>query len=210
MSVTIASSISSDSTNEALSAGEKAQAGALPADFKDLYESALQSLQQMLRDVFAEVGASEADLDSGADSGMDTQSAAGALAAYMHENGINTLDPNQLYQLANNRHTGTPSDVSAAAAFMLENSDTFNQIETHDMPSADGIAGVADFDWAAQGGFDEEDQASGSDQSGETSFSIVDLEQAEEEEREANDQAVFGKADVFSQTNQSAMVDSVN
>jgi len=31
-------------------------------------------------------------------------------------------------------------------------SGTFNQIETHDVAGSDGIAGVNDFDWAAQGG----------------------------------------------------------
>jgi hypothetical protein len=123
-----------------------------PADFESLYESALQSIQQMIQQVFAEDGTTEAELDGNAGSGMTAQSASGALAGYMHDNGINTLDPNQLYQMAYNPAPGTPSDVSAAAQYMLQNADTFNQIETHDVAGADGIAGANDFDWAAQGG----------------------------------------------------------
>ncbi|TAM85169.1 hypothetical protein EPN42_16015 [bacterium] len=125
------------------------------ANYEALYESALQSIQQMLQQIFAEEGSRDASgVDSGVqtDSGMTAQSASGALASYMHENGIGALDPNQLYQMAYNPKAGTPSEVSDAAKFMLENPDTFNQIETHDVAGSDGIAGVNDFDWAAQGG----------------------------------------------------------
>ena len=125
------------------------------ANYESLYEAALQSIQQMLQQIFAEEGSLDTgSVDNGAqaDSGMNAQSASGALASYMHENGINTLNPNQLYQMAYNPKAGTPSEVSDAAKFMLENPDTFNQIETHDVAGSDGIAGVNDFDWAAQGG----------------------------------------------------------
>jgi len=81
--------------------------------------------------------------------------AAGALAAFMHEHSIATLTPSKLYQLAFNPPAGTPSTVSQAAKFMLGNPDAFNQIETHDVAGSDGIAGVNDFDWAAQGGLDK-------------------------------------------------------
>ncbi len=125
------------------------------ANYEALYESALQSIQQMLQQIFAEEGSLDTGgVDSGAqtDSGTTAQSASGALASYMHENGINSLNPNQLYQMAYNPKAGTPPEVSDAAKFMLQNPDTFNQIETHDVAGSDGIAGVNDFDWAAQGG----------------------------------------------------------
>ncbi|RDV00452.1 hypothetical protein [Trinickia dinghuensis] len=125
------------------------------ANYDAIYDSALKSIQQMLQQLFAQEGpidAGGADSSDQSGSGMTAQSASGALASYMHENGINTLDPNQLYQMAYNPKSGTPSAVSDAAKFMLENPDTFNQIETHDVAGADGIAGVNDFDWAAQGG----------------------------------------------------------
>lgn len=83
---------------------------------------------------------------------MSVQSAAGALSSYMSQNSVWTLDPSQLYQLAYNPKGGTPATVSQAAKTMLENSDAFNQIETHDAPGTDGIAGASDFQWAAQGG----------------------------------------------------------
>ncbi|WP_411378216.1 hypothetical protein [Burkholderia thailandensis] len=85
---------------------------------------------------------------------MTAQSAAGALASYMSQNDVSTVDPDKLYQLATNPPSGTPKDVSLAAKFMLDNPDTFKQIETHDAPGADGISGVANFQWAAQGGLD--------------------------------------------------------
>jgi flagellar capping protein FliD len=123
-----------------------------PFDFQAVYQSTLQSLQQMMQQVFAEDGITEAELDGNTGSDMTAQSASGALAGYMHQNGIQSLTPNQLYQMAYNPAAGTPPDVSSAAQFMLQNPDTFNQIETHDVPGADGIAGANDFDWAAQGG----------------------------------------------------------
>ncbi|RIV44710.1 hypothetical protein D2W70_29030, partial [Burkholderia pseudomallei] len=85
---------------------------------------------------------------------MSAQSAAGALGSYMSQNGISTVDPNRLYQLAMNPPSGTPEDVSKAAKFMLADPDVFRQLETHDAAGADGISGVANFQWAAQGGLD--------------------------------------------------------
>ncbi|CAJ9006272.1 Uncharacterised protein [Burkholderia pseudomallei] len=74
---------------------------------------------------------------------MTAQSAAGALGSYMSQNGISTVDPNRLYQLAMNPPSGTPEDVSKAAKFMLADPDVFRQLETHDAAGADGISGVA-------------------------------------------------------------------
>ncbi|MGF6768181.1 hypothetical protein P3T18_000651 [Paraburkholderia sp. GAS199] len=113
-------------------------------------------------------GSSDAasSLDSTSSQGamMGAQSAAGALASYMSQNGISSLNPDQLYKLANNPPAGTPSDVSAAASYMLQNPDVYKQIETHDVSGADGVSGVGNFQWAAQGGLD--DMASGSGSSG--------------------------------------------
>ena len=141
-----------------LSPSQSFSADAAVANYEALYESALQTIQQMLQQVFAEDGALDAGGIGGGeqnDSGMTAQSAAGALSAYMREHGIATLDPNQLYQMAYNPAAGTPSEVSDAAKAMLANPDAFNQIETNDVAGADGIAGVDDFDWAAQGGLDQ-------------------------------------------------------
>jgi hypothetical protein len=88
------------------------------------------------------------------------QDAAGTLASYMKQNGISSLDPNKLYQLANNPPSGTPPEVSSAASYMLQNPDVYQQIETHDVSGADGISGVGNFEWAAQGGLDSEPSAS--------------------------------------------------
>jgi hypothetical protein len=93
---------------------------------------------------------------------MGAQSAAGALSNYMSQNGIASLDPDQLYKLANNPPAGTPPDVSAAASYMLQNPDVYKQIETHDVAGADGVSGVSNFQWAAQGGLDQMASGSGS------------------------------------------------
>ena len=125
------------------------------ASYQAIYESVLKSVQKMLQPLVAQ------SMEYIGDSSMSAQSAAGALASYMHENSIHTVTPDQLYQLAYSPKAGTPTDVSDAAKFMLENPDTFNEIETHDWAGPDGIAGVNDFDWAAQGGL----QKGGSTQS---------------------------------------------
>lgn len=151
------------------------------ADYEALYESAMTSLEKMLQSVLGELskigsapdtgasgtrapaqGTQAADATNQAAPSVTTQSAAGALAAYMHEHNVNTLNPDQLYQLAYKPAAGTPPEVSQAAKFMLQNPDTFNKIETHDVAGSDGIAGVNDFDWAAQGGL----SASASTQTG--------------------------------------------
>lgn len=138
----------------------------ITADYEALYASAMASLEKMLQSVLGNLssidsapdtsapaqGTQEADATQGATPGMTTQAAAGALAAFMHEHNVNTLNPDQLYQMAYQPAAGTPPEVSQAAKFMLQNPDAFNQIETHDVPGSDGIAGVNDFDWAAQGG----------------------------------------------------------
>lgn len=145
------------------------------ADYESLYVAAMDSLEKMLQLVLGKLGQIDSAPDTNppagsadttqksaatqksapaqsAPEGMTAQSASGALAAYMHEHQINTLDPDQLYQLAFRPAAGTPPEVSQAAKFMLSNPDTFNKIETHDVAGSDGIAGVNDFDWAAQGG----------------------------------------------------------
>ena len=128
------------------------QAGTQPFDYNSAYQSALQSLQQMMQQVFAQDGITEAELDGNTGSDMTAQSASAALTGYMQQNSVWSLNPNPLYQMAYNPASGTPSDVSEAAQYMLQNPDTFNQIETHDVSGADGIAGWGDLNWAAQGG----------------------------------------------------------
>nr|WP_206956652.1 hypothetical protein [Trinickia acidisoli] len=158
MSVNVSTGSNAQIASLDLSPTDTSPVDAAVANYEAVYESALQSIQQMLQQVFAQDGVTDTgSVDSGdqSDSGMTAQSAAGALAGYMQQNGINTLDPNQLYQMAYNPAAGTPSAVTDAAKFMLENPDTFNQIETHDVSGADGIAGANDFDWAAQGGLSD-------------------------------------------------------
>jgi hypothetical protein len=80
---------------------------------------------------------------------MDTQSAAGALGGFMHEKGMDKIDANGLYKLANNK--SAPPDVQNAAKFLLAHPDQFAKIETNDVKGKDGLSGVGNFDAAAQG-----------------------------------------------------------
>lgn len=77
--------------------------------------------------------------------------ASGTLAAYMHASGLNMVNVNTLYLLANNAFGKPPADVQKAAAFMLEHADVYKTIETNDVSGADGISGVNNFDKMAQG-----------------------------------------------------------
>jgi hypothetical protein len=115
-----------------------------------------QSIQQLEQQVDAMINQALQQSSSSVGQNAMAQSASGTLASYMNQNGIKSLDPNQLYQLANNPPAGTPPEVSSAAAYMLQNPDVYKQIETHDVAGADGISGVGNFEWAAQGGLDSE------------------------------------------------------
>jgi hypothetical protein len=83
---------------------------------------------------------------------MTVQNAAGVLASYMGQNGIDAEDPNAMYQLATNANGSTPPTVQQAAQTMLANPSAYQQIETHDVAGTDGKSGVGNFQWAAQGG----------------------------------------------------------
>lgn len=87
---------------------------------------------------------------------MTAQSASGALDAYMQANNVTVEDPNELYELAVNANGNTPQTDQEAAEFMLQNPGMYEQIETHDVPGADGLSGIGNFQWAAQGGLGAE------------------------------------------------------
>lgn len=144
------------------SLGDDSSMSSLEQEIDQLEQELDQEIEQ------AEQSMGSSTPDSTPSTGMNAQSASGALSSYMSQNGIGSLDPNQLYQLAMNPPAGTPSDVSSAASFMLQNPGTFKQIETHDVPGADGIAGVNDFQWAAEGGLGDttSDASSGDIESG--------------------------------------------
>jgi hypothetical protein len=83
---------------------------------------------------------------------MNAESASGTLASYMDQNGIQKLDTNDLQKLSENKSGDVPPQVQRAAKYMLANPDQYKQIETHDVAGADGISGIGNFQWAAQGG----------------------------------------------------------
>ncbi|WP_153075656.1 hypothetical protein [Paraburkholderia bonniea] len=81
---------------------------------------------------------------------LDAQSASAALLAYMQQNQLPVVNLKDLYHLSLNQLV---NDITRAAAkFMLSHPDTFEKIETHDVPGDDGISGQANFSWAANGG----------------------------------------------------------
>lgn len=77
--------------------------------------------------------------------------ASGALAAYMHANGKNAVNVNDMYLISKNASGKVPADVQKAATFMLEHAEVYKTIETNDVSGADGISGVNNFDKMAQG-----------------------------------------------------------
>ncbi|KKX26160.1 hypothetical protein [Rhizobium sp. LC145] len=76
------------------------------------------------------------------------------LVEYLKENGKSAINARELSELANNANGGVPSDVSAAAAYMVRHEDVFASIETHDVAGEDGLSGVWNFEWAAAGGLE--------------------------------------------------------
>lgn len=130
--------------------------------FDSSFSSEDQSIQQLEQQVDAMINQVLQQSSSSVGQNAMAQNASGTLASYMNQNGIKSLDPNQLYQLANNPPAGTPPDVSAAASYMLQNPDVYKQIETHDVSGADGVSGVGNFQWAAQGGLDQTVSGNGS------------------------------------------------
>jgi hypothetical protein len=97
-------------------------------------------------------GSVDGSTTSGSTGGMSAQDAAATLSSYMSQNHISSMTPDSLYSLSQNSSGNTPPEVSQAATYMLQNPSTYNQIETHDVAGADGIAGANDFQWAAAGG----------------------------------------------------------
>jgi len=74
------------------------------------------------------------------------------LVDYLQEHGKSAISADELSQLAGNQSGNVPSDVSAAADYMVRHTDVYTAIETHDVPGADGLSGVWNFEWAANGG----------------------------------------------------------
>lgn len=131
-------------------------------------------------------GGEDSDDESDDESNLNAQSASGTLAAYMDQHKIGSLNPNQLYALAYHPPANTPSTVSDSAKWMLQHPKAFNKIETHDVPGADGIAGVNDFQWAAQGGLGTHHHhhcggGSGGDKLGQIFALLEELEELETE-----------------------------
>ncbi|GKS91768.1 hypothetical protein [Acidovorax sp. SUPP2539] len=103
---------------------------------------------------FAARGGYDAQLqDSAPESAvpMNEQAASGAIAAFMRQNHVPSIDPNTLFQLAKRPNSDTSPTVSAAAKFMLQNPESYRQIETNDGGAADGLSESDDFEAAAQG-----------------------------------------------------------
>ncbi|CAM4007597.1 hypothetical protein [Bordetella muralis] len=78
--------------------------------------------------------------------GMTPQSAAGALAGYMNQHDISSMDPNELYKLAMNKDGNVPPMVQEAARTMLANPEALQN-----MAGADGKLGAEEAGNAAQG-----------------------------------------------------------
>lgn len=74
------------------------------------------------------------------------------LVDYLKQEGKSAIHADELAQLANNSTGSVPAEVSAAASYMMRHSSVYTAIETHDVPGEDGLSGVWNFEWAAEGG----------------------------------------------------------
>ncbi|GHB21421.1 hypothetical protein [Salinicola rhizosphaerae] len=93
--------------------------------------------------------ASSASYSSFEDQLTSTQSSK-ILADYVKDHG-GAVWKSDLQKLADNASGDTPSEVSAAASYMLSHPDVYTTIETLDNPNADGLSGHWNFSDAANG-----------------------------------------------------------
>ncbi|KAF1004811.1 MAG: hypothetical protein GAK32_02737 [Pseudomonas fluorescens] len=92
------------------------------------------------------------NFSSAFDAKLDTAKSSKTIADYMRQKGKSAITKQELSQLANDTSGKVPKDVSDAAKYMERHPDVFTAIETHDVPGADNLSGVWNFDWAAAGG----------------------------------------------------------
>lgn len=76
------------------------------------------------------------------------------LVDYLKQEGKSAINADELAQLANNSTGSVPAEVSAAASYMMRHTSVYTAIETHDVQGKDGLSGVWNFEWAAEGGLD--------------------------------------------------------
>ncbi|MBC3423424.1 MULTISPECIES: hypothetical protein [unclassified Pseudomonas] len=86
------------------------------------------------------------------DNRLDTAKSSQVIADYMRQTGKSAITKDELDKLADNKSGNVPANVSDAAKYMQRHPDVFTAIETHDVPGADNLSGVWNFDWAAKGG----------------------------------------------------------
>jgi hypothetical protein len=97
-------------------------------------------------------------LNSGMAAGADkagrespAMQAAGAIAGFMHQNGLDTMDANKLFAMARNDKGEVSKAVQKAASMLLAAPKLFQAIDSHGRPGADGKAPLHNFDQSAQG-----------------------------------------------------------
>lgn len=88
------------------------------------------------------------------DQNLNIAKSSKTIADYLRQEGKSAIHAKELSHLADNTKGSVPTDVSAAAAYLVAHPDVYTAIETHDVPGADGLSGVWNFDWAAKGGLE--------------------------------------------------------
>lgn len=97
---------------------------------------------------------SQANQASSFEQKLNAAKSSKVIVDYLKESGQSAINESQLEKLANNQQGDVPSDVAAAAAYMVRHEDVFTAIETHDVAGQDGLSGVWNFEWAANGGLE--------------------------------------------------------
>ena len=83
---------------------------------------------------------------------LDSAKSSQILVDYLKGKGKSAININELKAVADNKSGDVPKDVQSAAAYMVRHEAIFTAVETHDVAGADGLSGVWNFEWAAEGG----------------------------------------------------------
>ncbi|RJE89477.1 hypothetical protein [Paracoccus onubensis] len=98
--------------------------------------------------------AASSSVNSAFDNHLTIAKSSKVIADFMASTGRSAISKQDLQNFAGNSSGNVPSDVSAAASYLLKHEDAFTAIETHDVPQKDDYSGVWNFEWAADGGLD--------------------------------------------------------
>lgn len=107
-------------------------------------QSSLQKELQKLQTEQSNVGTNQ---------GQTIQSSSQTLLSYLQGKGQGVISTNDLKDLADNKSGSVPKDVQQAAQYYENHPGVWSAVETHDVSTKDGLSGLGNLEFAANGGF---------------------------------------------------------